>query len=503
MPRKIIADGKTIVVPDDATDDEINQIVGPAPTPQAQPQPQPKQGFFSSAMDSSGLTGLKDAALHPINTARTLMGAYMGDPLNPILQHFGQSISDTTDGEKQAFSDLGKNGLTLNTRREFVNPLPIVGPVMNKAESQSDQGNYPGAMGTMLGFGGSLAIPDGISEMRGLLPSADALKLGAARVLAPGSAGEILSRALKPGVRYGADTASMFSDTLPSILDANPNVASVSDYAQASDAAKDNVFAQHNNIIAPYRKPMTLDPLSGDPTEAAGPFRPSAISGKPIAKAQMDSIPYMSRIEQPGTNTWNSWSGGMDNTGGIVGKTQNLASKYEKDFSVPELDTLRENANAKLNDFYGKSGGDKNAALSNPETARVKAVGDATRQQLYPTLDANAGLPPGTVEANQQMYGKLSDVSDIANKRDTVFARQDPVSLAEKIGASHGGPLATAFNFAKERALRGITDSDALVKSAIDRYHNPDGTPILGTIAPSSGPSLQNSLFFAPRKVGK
>lgn len=33
MPRTIKADGRTIVVPDDATDDEINQLVGPAPTP--------------------------------------------------------------------------------------------------------------------------------------------------------------------------------------------------------------------------------------------------------------------------------------------------------------------------------------------------------------------------------------------------------------------------------------------------------------------------------------
>ena len=32
MPRTIQADGRTITVPDDATPDEINQIVGPAPS---------------------------------------------------------------------------------------------------------------------------------------------------------------------------------------------------------------------------------------------------------------------------------------------------------------------------------------------------------------------------------------------------------------------------------------------------------------------------------------
>jgi hypothetical protein len=43
--------------------------------------------------------------------------------------------------------------------------------------------------------------------------------------------------------------------------------------------------------------------------------------------------------------------------------------------TVPMLDDVRQDANAKLNAFYGKAAGDRNAALSNPETARVKAVG--------------------------------------------------------------------------------------------------------------------------------
>lgn len=50
MPRTIKADGRTITVPDDATPDEINQIVGPAP---AAPSPPPSMGstLLSGAED--------------------------------------------------------------------------------------------------------------------------------------------------------------------------------------------------------------------------------------------------------------------------------------------------------------------------------------------------------------------------------------------------------------------------------------------------------------------
>ena len=62
MPRTIQADGRTITVPDDATPDEINQIVGPAPsstppdpsgrTPTGEPAPGDNRNGFQRTLDN-------------------------------------------------------------------------------------------------------------------------------------------------------------------------------------------------------------------------------------------------------------------------------------------------------------------------------------------------------------------------------------------------------------------------------------------------------------------
>jgi hypothetical protein len=200
-----------------------------------------------------------------------------------------------------------------------------------------------------------------------------------------------------------------------------------------------------------------------------------------------------------------------------VQKTAERASLYRKPIPIATADSLREDANAKLNAFYAKTGGDQNAALSNPETAATKAIGDATRAQLYPTLEANNGLQPGTVAGMQQKYGQLSDVADIANKREPVFARHDPVSLSQKIIAGHGNPASMVWNFAVQRGLRSLTDSDALVNSAVDRFTNPTETPLparpglfpamgsavgrglyrVGKATTATAPLMRNPLFYA------
>jgi hypothetical protein len=261
----------------------------------------------------------------------------------------------------------------------------------------------------------------------------------------------------------------MLQKAIPSILDADPNVKGVSGFAAAADKAREAAYEPYNNLLAPYRQPAG----------GVGPVRPSAISGVPIADAQMESIPFMDAVDHPGSPTWNSWRGAFDRTGGIEGKTASVADNYRREFSAPEIDTLRGDANAKLNAFYNKQGGDQAAALSNPETARVKAVGDAAREQLYPFLEANAGLDPGSVAEMQQKYGLLSDTSDIASKREPVFARHDPVTLSQKIVSGHGNPASMAWNYLVQNGLTKLTNSDALVDSALDRYLHPEGTPLV------------------------
>jgi hypothetical protein len=280
----------------------------------------------------------------------------------------------------------------------------------------------------------------------------------------------VMNRALKPGIQYGADTKALFENTLKPVLATGRKIGGVSDLVDATDAAKGENNQAYQNLISPYR----LRP------GAEGPVRLGGINGNPIADAQLRSIPTMDKLEQPSILS----PGGMKLKPGIIDKTAGIADNYRKLLPIPDADEVRMDANGKLNAFYNKAGGDQAAALSNPETARVKAVGDTTRTLLYKQLGADAGIDPAKIAQDQMMYGRLSQLGDIAGKRETVFARQDPVSLAEKVAAGHGGPVSTAWNFMMQKGLKGLTDSDALVRSGVDRYLNPEGTPLVPGNAP-------------------
>lgn len=427
-----------------------------------------QRGALSSFADSSGLSGLMGAIAHPIDTVKGIPGAIAGAAKNAVNEAHDE------------VNALRANGLTQDTRRKLGGDVPIIGPALVQAQSQHDAGNNAGMAGTLAGTIAGFAAPQAAGKVLGAagkaagaglrIASADApsLSLAATRALTTGSPGELLQSALKPGVKYGAGVGDSLEKALPDVLAANPSMKGVSGFASAADAAKNASFEPYNNLIAPYR------PLKPG---MSGPVRPSLIDGNPIADAQLKSIPTMDRIEKPGTKSFPDAHGIL--TGGIVNDTADKAASYRTGFDVPTLDAVRGDANAKLNAFYNKAGGDQAAALSNPETARVKAVGDTTRSILYPKLETDAGLPSGAVADMQGKYGLLSDVSDIANKREPIFARHDPVTLSQKIVSGHGNPLSMAWNYAVQKGLGNLTDSDALVNSAIDRFQNPDGTPLV------------------------
>ena len=66
------------------------------------------------------------------------------------------------------------------------------------------------------------------------------------------------------------------------------------------------------------------------------------------------------------------------------------------------------------------------------------------------------------------------------------FLSMTPVSLAEKVATGHGGPVSRLTNYIAQKGLCSITDSDALVGSAVDRFQNPIEIPA----APSNNPVL-------------
>lgn len=474
-------------------DDPYATIAKPTSDPYGNmPTAAPQKGFLGSAADASGLTSLGRFISHPLDSIKAIPSA--------IESGVHGAVNEAHD----EVNALRANGFTQETRRKLGGDIPIIGPALKTAQEQHDAGNDAGMAGTLAGTVAGFAGPEAAGKAlsvagKGIgaglrVASADApsLSLAATRALTTGTPGELLQSALKPGVKYGANVSSSLEKALPDVIAASPTLKGVSGFASAADAAKDASFEPYNDLIAPYRS------LNG----AQGPVRPSAINGSPIADAQMRSIPAMDLIEKPavfqegnpghmkivsvpaGEGTKLTMGGVVGATpaelkGGIVNKTAAIADNYRRPLSVPALDDVRQDANGKLNAFYNKAGGDQAAALSNPETARVKAVGDSTRNILYPQLEKDAALPAGTVSDMQGKYGLLSDISDIANKREPVFARHDPVTLSQKIVSGHGNPLSMAWNYAVQKGLGNLTDSDALVNSAIDRFQNPDGTPLV------------------------
>jgi hypothetical protein len=397
--------------------------------------------------------GLASAALHPVDTVK-------------------QMTQQTIDAGEQVHPAVMR-GDYAEAVNHIADAIPVVGPWARSVENEArDKGVVP----ALLGLGTDAIAPEAIGKGIGSAlkgagtltrlagASGDSAKLAATRLLVPGDAGSVLQRALKPGVRYGAAVDETLAKTLPDAIKQNGRIGSVGDLGAALDAAREANAAEHSATMAPY---------SGDTP------RPLRINGNELMRAQEESVPKLAGFEGA--------------------KPSPLAisedSPYNKWIPAAEADELRQGANQKLSGFYSDANGNQHGALANPETARVKAVGDNIRDQLYPAIETDQNLAPGSIAARQQQFGRLSDAADIANKRDVVFGRHDPVSLAEKVASgSHGGITSRVLDFAQQRLLKNLTDSDALVRSAVDRYQNPVGTPLqVGPVTNAVSNSLRLS----------
>ncbi len=344
--------------------------------------------------------------------------------------------------------------------------VPFIGPWATQIETDTQN---KGAVAGLTGLAFDALAPKALgkatgatmkgigSVLRAASSTPEGLHLAATRTLVPGEPGAVLQRAIKPAVGYGPQAAGLLQDTLPDIVAENPNIQDLSDYAQSTQDAAGKRAQYHQNLISPYRRPS-----------GPGPFRPSAIPGGAIADAQVHSIPATNLVDDPTTATRQ----------GIFDRTEDKAQNWRRNFTVPELDDIREDTNAKLDDFYNKAGGDRHAALSNPETARLYATNNATRGLEYGQLSQDTGVPTADIEGNQRAYGNLTKVGNMVGNRDAVFSRQSPVSLAESMAVSGGNVRHGIQGFLAERALKNLTDSNALVRSAIDRYQNPFGNPL-------------------------
>lgn len=431
----------------------------------------------------------------PGTAAQRLLG---DKPLTNSATVVGQHLKNMVTGPYHAFTDAPsspieqgiqgtqQNNTALGLYRMLGKPtiegegldrVPIAGPWARGVEN--DAKTY-GAIPALLGLGTDIAAPKAAEGLyggatnlagKGLRAAAstpDAIKVAATRGLVTGTPGELLNRSLKPPVTK-PDFEQSVEASLPSIAAQNPK--GVKGFASAAETSKNATNDWYQNLKAPHAQ--------------------VPIDTTPIYKAQMNSVPITNQIENPG----------------IFDSVSKKASNFQSTLPLETVDDVRVDTNAKLRGLFNKNGPDRFAALSDPETARVNATNHAARDLVYNRLEKLSGVPRPDIEANQNLYGHLSDVSEVAGKRATVSGRANPMSLQESLQL-HGNPFTQAYNFGTSRLFKGLTDSDAVTNAAIDRFQNPNtiqfptrNTPfarLLSTTGTGVGGASKLKPFFGP-----
>lgn len=456
MPTVRMPDGSTAQFPDNmsvadiqsAIETHLAQSQRPAGLPPGVDLPQlpahPAVNMQSSAL-SPGLytkrladnaAGLLRPLTHPVDSilsyrpGEAIENASHSGPIQDITQN-----PDKGEGVANAIADIG------------------TGLALGKA-SQLAGGAIEGAA---RGIGKGLQYASA---------SPESLKVAATRAITPGTPGELLTRALKPPVTM-PDFETSVERTLPKIAAQKPN--GVKGFSEAAMNLKNASNDWYKNLVRPY---------ASEPIDTT-----------PIVGQQLRSIPATNLFENPGiVDSTAAKASAYDMTPITKTSTSRFVDEFGKPYisteviepakpTLSRIDAIREDTNAKLNDFYNKSGGDKHAALANPETARLKAVNDGARDLVYDRLASRSGIPRSDIEANQELYGHATDIANVAGKRATVAGRANPMSLQESIAVRPS--IRGAADFLGQRLLKNLTNSDAITNAALDRFANPSGPTLL------------------------
>lgn len=152
-------------------------------SPGLTPPPQERQGLLSSASDSSGLSTIGNALLHPIdmtkNIADVMVNGAAASPDNPIIKGIGSQVESTVSNLKDAGQYARERNLP-GVITSGIHAIPGLGPTLEKSEDQWADKNYAGSIGTNAGFVGSLFGPKVLKEGAGKLlrPAAKAAAVG-------------------------------------------------------------------------------------------------------------------------------------------------------------------------------------------------------------------------------------------------------------------------------------------------------------------------------------
>jgi hypothetical protein len=188
MPTRVkLPDGSIAEFPDGMNPQDIQGAI----EQHVASQPKPQQGFFSSALDSSGLSSLPalgHAMMHPLDTAAAIPSMVKGAVQEKIQQ--GQ----------QLVSDYKQGGLTQVRNNGDARMIPVIGPIAEKMVQQGNAGNYAGAAGTVAG----LIAPAAINKIPALQSISGAIGDAVRSPLTKGVDEVIPGTSITPRARFNA-----------------------------------------------------------------------------------------------------------------------------------------------------------------------------------------------------------------------------------------------------------------------------------------------------------
>lgn len=409
----------------------------------------PEEPLLETGLKSV-VSGIGAPFIHPVATA-TAMGN--------LLEPWSSPDNPVHNAVRATEADYRTGGLPYATAK-------LAGNVFGGFATGEAAGAGVGAAGRVANVAGKGA------EIAAATP--ESMRVAGTRFLTPGqSASDLFTRAAKPTSAYG-DFENDLQMVSPELAKNAPRYGGLNGVSDTLEGIKNNSNTWYQNLIDPFRN-MRVDTT-------------------PIADAQMRSIPITDQIENPARFSSSRMRGmlppGEGNvlmpdsmTGGIVKNTAAKANPFRTELPLGDVDGVRVDTNAKLQSFWDKAGGNRAAALSNPETSRVFATNNAARDLTYDNLSrlsaagrTDGGIPVPDIEANQNLYGAANKLDDVFNRRGVVFARQNPVSLQESLAVKPLSPVQTAVDFAGRHLFKSLTDSDALSNAALDKMRNPNIT---------------------------
>jgi hypothetical protein len=356
MPRTIQADGRLITVPDDATPEEINNIVGPA-------QKQPP-GFVSRLGEATGFPTSRAA----VATAQPTMAEKIGGPaVTAGRMAYGYGRNLLSEGKQMArdmptssTGDFLQDFAKVNApASRFINRgvfAPVGGVGVQNLSEDINKGNYGGAGGDLLGI-----LVNLLMLRKSMSPSA---KIATNRLTAAA----------------GKDMLMPIEKTLPDLR----KTASETGLSPKS-------MEDFHSVVSSASRQMK---------------READAALAPIGQTQIFPSGIAQRIRALITSNMVHTIGGQTN----AAKIEAAAREFDRPWSYADLDLERADINKRINPFYNKEGIDQYAALVNRNTLIDKTIADAIRDIVYPQMDRAALKPPGYFRALKQRQGNLMEL---------------------------------------------------------------------------------------------